>query len=358
MAALALAAAAALAGCGGASTVTVTVTASPKLPPAPIGRGVPSNYRATQVWHVDLSGDSVPEVVVASVGPPVTSFNFHSADLRVLEWDALAHRWSVAFDAQKVVPRESYGEPGVSNSGPGVYAGGFAAGQQTPPLLDPKADVTLGSVRFGALLPGQRKQLLFSAFSNYGGSGVPGVLAVIDFKGGVANLIYSWSGEGLDAWKVVDGRLQARAAYWTPADPHCCALRDYRFTIAPVRGYLTETSDERPWLGVTVRELSGQAMDPGPLQVLSFADQAPARGALRVGDVLLDVLNAPPPPPHADSSAASTIFGKLNLLNAGQTAKLLVERGGARITVAVKLGSMKDCYAVPLPDNDYTVEAL
>jgi hypothetical protein len=349
-------------GCSGTRTVTVTAPATTtrsalKVPPAPVARGVPDGYRAKQVWHTNLAGSEVPEVVVSSVGPPVGSLGFHSADLRVLEWDALPHRWSVAFDAQKVKPPNTYGEPGRSNSGPGYYPDALAA-QEQKPLLDPNADVRLGPVRFGTLLDGSRLQLVFSAAFSYGGSGVPTVLAVVDFKGDLANLAYVWSGEGLGNWKIANRSLRARANYWTPADSHCCPLRTYGFTVASRNGYLAETRDDRPWLGLTVRELNGPGGLAGPLQVTELAGGSPARGHLRAGDVLLDVLNGPSPPKQADPTASSSFFNKLNRLDAGDVAKLSVQRGGSRIEVSVPLGSMKDAYGQPLPTNDYTIEAL
>lgn len=353
----ALAAIAAVAGCGGTRTVTVTApAAAARVPPAPVALGVPAGYRARHVWHANLSAGPAPDVVVESVGPPVTALGFHSADLRVLEWDPLARRWTVAFDAQKVEPRPGYGTPADSNNGPGYYTDGAASRERTP-LLDPKANVTMGPVRFGKLLPGSREQLVFSAVANYGGSGVPGVLAVVDFKGGVADLVYTWGGEGLGRWRIAGALLTARAAYWTPADPHCCAIRDYSFGVAARDGYLTEFADERPWLGVTVREQGGFGDRNGPLTVLSLDDNAPAKGHLEVGDVILRVLD---PPPHRKDvgELASKLFDEISLFDAGQTAKLLVRRHGSDLAVSVPLGSLEDSYGDPLPSNDFAVEAL
>lgn len=343
------------AGCGSTRTVTVTApAAASKAPPAPLALGLPAGYRAKQVLHANLSGGPVPDVVVTSVGPPVTGLDFHSADLRVLEWDPLVHRWAVAFDAQKVVPPPVSSNPGNSNTGPGYYPSS-SGGPPTTPLLDPKANVTLGPVRFGQLLPGKRRQLVFSASANYGGSGVPAVLAVVDFKDGIANVKYTWSGEGLWNWHLSDGVLHARASYWTPADPHCCAIRTYDFAVKAKQGYLTEIQDQRPWLGITVRELSGA--DKTRLEVLSLADKAPAKGHLEVGDVLVKVLNAPAH--RKDIGAlASPIFDELSLFDAGQTAKLLVRRHGGDVVVSVPLGSLKDSYGEPLPRNDLAVQAL
>lgn len=334
---------AALAGCGGSS-----------IPRTPIGLGVPYGYRTTHVWRANLTGQSVPDVVVASEGPPVTFQGFHSRDIRVLAWDPLARQWTVAFDAQKTFAPPPGGDPGSSNTGPG-----FVPRPTTTPLLDPKADVTLGAVRFVQLLPGPSQQLAFYASMNYGGSGVPGVLAVVDFAGGVANIVYSWNGEGLQRWNVENRVLSAQAEYWTPADAHCCPLTSYRFTIAKRKGYLEETNDTRSWLGVNVKVTKPDDWPTSPLRVTEIAERSPAAGRLRVGDVLLDVLGAPKPPKaFAGSPQVKSIFDKLILLRPGETAKLLVERDGKQIIVPVRLGSQKDAFGQFLDEKDYTAAAL
>ncbi len=76
--------------------------------------------------------------------------------------------------------------------------------------------------------------------------------------------------------------------------------------------------------------------------------------------MILDVSNAPPAGKSGQLPAANSIYDKLSRLNAGETARLLVERGGARQTVAVKLGSLADPSSTSLviPANDYSVNAL
>lgn len=335
-----------LAGCGGGHA---------SVPSAPIGLGVPYGYRTTQVWRGDLSGQSVQDVVVASEGPPVTSQGFHSRDLRVLVWDPLAHRWTVSFDAQKAFPANDVGDPGGSNSSPGLPGFGAPA---TAPLLDPKADVTFGSVRLVQLVPGKREQLAFSASMSYGGSGVPGDLAVVDFAGGIANVMYTWTGEGLRSWSVANHVLSARAEYWTPTDAHCCPITSYRFTVGRQKdGYVGETSDNRAWIGVVVRQVDRTAGLLGNLRVTGLADNSPAAGRLHVGDVLVNVLDAPKRPKGFPASDYS-IFDKVILLHPGDVARLVVERDSRRIVVPVKLGSMHASFGTFLPKTDYTYAAL
>jgi S1-C subfamily serine protease len=126
-------------------------------------------------------------------------------------------------------------------------------------------------------------------------------------------------------------------------------VRTYRFTVAYRNGEVTEVADRRPWLGVIVRE--GRDGDPtAPLKVLKLANGSPAAGSLHVGDVLLDVLNPP--------QKARGIFDKLSLLNAGESARLLVDRGGRRVSVSVRLGSLRKALGQYVPEKDYAVEAL
>lgn len=350
-----------LAGCGSASnTVTVVQTVTdrvaPEVPPPPIGRLLRQNYRAQSVFRANLTGGAVPEVIVTSVGPPTGNLNFHPANLQVLSWDNLAKRWSGIFDAQRVTAT-GLGGVQASNDQPGNrdYE------SEPVPILDPEADVQLGPVRFASLLQGKRKQLLFSATLNYGGSGVPTTFVIADFKDGVANVIYIWDGEGLESWQVDGKEIKARAFYWTPADAHCCPSRRYRFTLAQQGGYsgITAIADDRPFLGVVVRQRSGPGVTQ-PLQVVDIGEQAPAAGLLHAGDLILDVVNAPAPTPDGQPESNSSIYNKLTRFKAGQIARLLIERGGAQTTVDVKLGSLLDSSASSLivPADDFTLNAL
>lgn len=338
---LSIAAVGGLAGCGASG-----------IPSAPIALGVPYGYRTTHVWRADLSGQKAQDVIVASEGPPVTFQRFHSMDLRVLSWDPLAHQWSVAFDAQEVIAQTGVEDPGNSNDSPGL---GYE-GPSTTPLLDPKADVALGRVRFVHFLPGSRLQLAFAASMNYGGSGVPGVLAIVDFKGGLANVVYDWNGEGLLGWNVANLALHAHAMYWTPTDAHCCAVGRYTWAEAEGGYGAEETSDSRPWLGAIVQEVGKNAL-MGTLRVTGLADKAPAAGRLHVGDLILDVLNAPKRP-KGFQAVTFSIFDKVILLHPGDTVRLRIERDGRFIVVPVKLGSMRDSFGTFLPKTNYTYAAL
>jgi hypothetical protein len=336
-----------LAGCGGGDE-----PGTADVPPPPIARLLSPDYRAQEVLKANLTDGPVPETVVTSVGPPTGQLGFHPATIQVISWDALAKRWTVIFDAQKVIAPDAHG-PRTSNGGPGVYPG---SGDPRP-VLDPEADVTLELVDFAPLLKGDRDQLVFSATLSYGGSGLPQTLVVADFKDAKARVLYDWSGEHLDV-ELKGDRIHARSSYWTRADSHCCPSRDYRFQVGASGDSVTVLEDERPYLGVLVRE-RGKYFGEGPLEILEVTEGSPAAGKLRPGDVLLDVENAPPPERTFSDPEGEPLYNKLSAFDAGETARLVVSRdGGPKMGVPVKLGSLKDAQTMPIPEDDDRVDAI
>lgn len=352
------------AGCGGSSktsgAATTTTTAVPRqaVPQPPYARVVPPNYRAQRVWRASLTGGPVPEAIISSVGPLTGSLGFHPADLQVLSWDAIARRWTVLFDAEKVINSSYFPSPQTSNSSPQPIA---AAASDATPLLDPKANVTLGSVRFARLLPGRGKQLIFSEVANYGGSGVPGELVVVNFHGGIANVAYVWSGDGGAKFRIEGTRIVATAAeFWTSSDAHCCAARSYRFTVGVTKmNYLAELSDQRPWLGVYLQPLDSNQPQDSPVRVVGVVDGSPAASVLRPGDVLLALKNAPKTRNSVNDLLGPVIYDQIATLDAGQVADLLVSRNGVQIALTVKLGSLNDASVLNAsPPRSYTVSTL
>jgi hypothetical protein len=336
-------------GCGGAPAAGVAKGPKAALPPIAAPRG----YRVQHVWRANLS-EGRSSLVVSSVGPHGTAFNgIHgrSMDLRVLSWAPRSRRWRVRFDAHKVPMPDDSCIPG-SQDGPGCYVEdgseylGFAGVPAT--LLDPKANVYLGPVRFVHLLSRRHDQLVFSASNDYGGSGTPMVPTVVDFAEGEPFVAYTWSGQLLRQWHVARRRLDVQAADWTWDDPHCCPLRSYHFTLAPRQGAFVETRDDRPWLGVTAHQRGGWTREK--LDVVGIAPRSPARNALRVGDVLLKVLN-PPRLPHGHQPWQG-LLDRLEAFRPGQVVQLLVERHGTKVVVRVKLGSVKNAIANVLPQDN------
>ena len=185
---------------------------------------------------------------------------------------------------------------------------------------------------------------------------------MVDFRGGVANLAYEWSGDGGVSHVRVEGnRIVATAAeFWTSSDPHCCAARSYQFTVgrSGKTNYLSELSDQRPWLGAYLQPLTGN--DPNsPVRVLGVVAGSPAASVLKPGDILLSLKNAPKTRNAAANLLGPAIYDQIVTLNAGQTADFLVSRNGAQIALTVKLGSLRDASVMnALPPNNYTVSTL
>jgi hypothetical protein len=356
-----------LSGCGGgggttSAPVTARKAARPQAPTPPISRFLGYNYRAVGLYREQLTPGDVPDAIVTSVGQPTGEHNFIPANLQVLSWDSIARRWSETFNAQTTLAPIDYGDPANSNTGlVPFYA------QDSPPemIMNPQDDVTLGPVRFAKLLHGSRRQLIFSDQYTAGATGIPtSRLTVVNFDAsGIGSVVHSWDGEGLK-WQVGGNKIFATSLYLTPTDALCCPARNYHFVLGPTApaGDLEELSDDRPFLGVMVRDVSAPGTGEGSsVQVMQIADNSVARGLLRVGDVIVGVENARPPAhSEADPVAENSLFDKLVSLNAGQTADLLVRRDGVPMHVEVKLGSMDSILGseLILPTNDYSVHAL
>lgn len=363
-----------LAGCGSSNVTvvkTVTVTAStvrqatalPAAIPHPRFAAVlPPNYRASKVWYHRLGSQGTPDAIITSTGPPIGSLSFHSSDLQVLSWDPIARRWTVSFDAQKVaMPDTSFGT--AQSNAPIEPFNASAAGTNSGPILDRQGDVGIGQVAFVRFAPKQGTDLAFTASTSYGGSGTGTQLEVVDFANQEANIAYSWSGEGLYGFTVSGPpsreRLQANAAYWTVEDPHCCALRSYRFTVGAVRttgnySYITELSDQRPFLGLYLKSSDPQEIS-APVTVLGVVPGSPAAALFRTGDLILSVANAPKL--KSTNLLGPEIVDELAEFNAGEKAEIVVRRGGATLTITATLGSMIDSSAASAAPttSDYSI---
>jgi hypothetical protein len=320
------------------------------VPPPPIEKLLPPDYRVDEVLKANLTDGPVPETVVTSIGPPVGDIGLQPATIQVLSWDG--KRWAVLFDAQKAPAPHTYGNPRSSDNGPGAVSG---LDEDPLPILDPEANVDFDLVDSAQMLKGDRDQLLFSAVSTFGGSGTPTTLVVADFEDGKATVVYAWRGENLVV-SLEGNRLDATSSYWTRADSHCCPSRDYRFVVGPSGGSLAVLEDQRPYLGVLVR-VHGEGRGDGPLEILEVADGSPASGQLQVGDVLLDVANLPnPPKPYVYGD--EPLFNQISAFDAGEKAQLVIRRHGAELRVPVELGSLKDAKTMLIPEDEDRVDAL
>jgi hypothetical protein len=298
----------------------------------------------TGIWRGNLTGGNIEDVVVASAGPASGRAGLR-VDLQVLSWDGHARHWTVTFDAARANGPVVF-DTRHSNTTPGIRGVRKSTGR---PILDGAA-TAIGPVRFAPILRTRREQLIFYVAS-VAAANQWGTLFVVGFNDGATRVLYAWFGDGGFDWSVREDRVNGRANYWAPGDAHCCPIRTYRFVLAYRGGSITEIADQRPWLGVIVRE-PGRFGNPfGALRVIRVARRSPAAGILRTGDVILDVLNAP-------HRGVRGIFDRLSELNAGQVARLLIIRGGTRLVVKVRLGSLMNALGQFLPKSDYAVEAL
>ncbi|MGH9656304.1 MAG: hypothetical protein ACRD6B_22915 [Bryobacteraceae bacterium] len=241
-------------------------------------------------------------------------------------------------------PNRPFG-PQDSDVGPG-YPGRTGT---APVLEDYDNYVTIGQVSFAHLLGGNRDQMIFGGGYQVCCS-VPGYLAVVSYHGGTGRIIYAWQGNPGVAWQIRHStiRAQSTVAGGSQASP----LREYRFALGARAGRIVEVSDDRPFLCVILGypgRPSTTSLSP-PI-VVSTDPHGPAAGRLRPGDVILSVLNGRRVSnfrgstpftvgPGPESTLKYPIGFTVDSFKAGQTVRLLIRRGGKRLTVRVKLGSL------------------
>ena len=287
-----------------------------------LARLVPPNYRVLGVLRSRLSGQPVPEVVVSSVGP-LNRYKVHPTELQVFSWDAVAYRWNIVFDAQKVR-------------------------YPTSPLIDPRADVRIGRIGFVRFVSGARRELVFTT-SETAGAGLISTLVVVDFRNAEAAIDYLWSGRWGISFRVAGTAakrtLVATTAYRTVVDPPSQPVRTYRFTIGLDRGLLRVLHDDRPWVGLSV---AGTDRSPharlgtlhSHLQVLAVIPHSPAATVFHAGDVILGL--TPQRTPWKANLLGPALIDQIAAQQAGQRIVFTVHRGAAYLRLPLKLGSMTD----------------
>jgi hypothetical protein len=322
--------------------------ATSAVPPPPIARFLPARYRTLETYRADLGSAAVPDVVVTSTNR--SSRSQTGADLQVLSWSPSAARWKLTFDGRSATWPNTTSGPDDSNFGPGHPYGLTYPGKPQPILGTlPQFHVSVDRVAFAPLLGGHRNQLVFSG--TYGAAGgMQGILVVVDFRSGAGKVVYTWEGDtGLGSWRISHNVIHAWANYMAPGDSECCPVRTYRFALGARGGRIREVSDDRPLLGVVLRD--GPGAHPS---VVLTAPHGPSAGRLRPGDVILGVENPP------SGSGSYHITDIVSSFRAGQTARLLIRRGTRRLAVSVKLGSLMDPAAVAIrtPATDGSETAL
>lgn len=198
------------------------------------------------------------------------------------------------------------------------------------PLLerDAGSTISIDRLRFVPLLGNGHPQLVFSA-STYAGNHTE-ILVVLDVSDARSKVVHLFASMDGIAWRVRARDLVVQANLYTVSDSVCCPSRQYRFTLGARKGAVTETSDDRPFVGVVVGGPYGN-------RILGIIPRAPAVGRLRLGDSIVGLVD-PPPAPYADMPA--TFFTQIAELRPGDETRIVVRRNGRRMVVPIVLGSL------------------
>jgi hypothetical protein len=282
---------------------------------------VPPNYRVLSVQRARLSGQSAPEVVVSSVGP-LNRYRIHPADLQVFSWDAVARRWNVAFDAQKVR-------------------------YPSAPLIDPRAELRIGQIRFVRFFPTGRRELVFTTSAPAAHGSVKSTLVVVDFRNAEAAVAFFWTGASGVALRVVGGdetqSLIAITAYRTVVDPPSRPVRRYRFTIGLQHGALSVLHDDRPWIGLSVAGTDRSRLAPlgtlrSHLRVLAVVPHSPAAAVFRAGDEILGL--TPARAPWKNDLRGPALIDQIAEQHPGDRVVFTVHRGTDYLRLRLRVGSL------------------
>ncbi len=188
--------------------------------------------RILGVYRFNIDGGTVPNIVVTTVNTPlVDNIGLPPAqDLLVLAWDGLAHRWFVAYDAAKETGPQNFTDPDAPMWGPFPL-------QQTP--TEPVIPFSAGpkGLVVSALRdqPGKRVDLLYWSDLEVPDGHVL-IVGIVHFNGQTENLAWSFMSNESGSVSVVGSaprqEIAVSTGWKTPADPHCCPVRTYRFVVA------------------------------------------------------------------------------------------------------------------------------
>lgn len=308
---------------------------TPTLAPvaAAVAQFLPATYRVTSTTLVDLVGSGTPQVAVTAVGSVQDggSSGFAPSTVLLLAWDSLASRWTEAFDASR---EQSYQASSQQGAGPG--------------LVDLTGTGPQVAVVHGQ--PNGAADLLYWVNSVGGNSGNL-IVGIVHFARDIATVTYSeHSDEGhVDSFDVPGSQpagvtvagsaphqvVQITLPWITAADDRSQAARMYTRTLAPTAdddGYQV-VADNRPYVGVAITPLSGGAQ----ARVTSVDPTSPARGVLRVGDILTGVAGTPLGTDITHSLLGPPVIDEVAILQPGITITLELLRNGQPSHVTLQL---------------------
>jgi hypothetical protein len=305
--------------------------------PAPVAAAVaqflPATYRVTSTTSVDLDGTGTPEVAITALGSVEDggSSGLAPSTVLLLAWDAVANRWTEAFDASR---EQSYQASSQQGSGPGLVDL-TAAGPQVAVIHDQ---------------PGGGADLLYWVNSVGGNSGNL-IVGIVHFARDIATLTYSEHGdEGhVDSFDVLSSTpagvtvtgssphqmVQITLPWITAADDRSQAARMYSRTLAPTADYdsYQVVADDRPYVGVAISPLTGGRQ----ARVESIDPNAPASGVLRVGDILTGVAETALGAGITGSLLGPPVIDEVAILHPGNTVTLQIIRDGQPSHVTLRL---------------------
>jgi hypothetical protein len=326
-----------LAGCSVSSTGSgfSGLTAAPTAPAPDIGAFLQANYRVISSFSAPLEPLPHPaDMVVVSAGPgsnaaqPVQG---GTQDVQVLNYDSVAKRWNLAFDAAQNVINPSRLSTGQATTGP-------------QPLLAQSDMITDTTAQTVQLVPGVPHLVIYGLddASNH----PAGTLAVLDFSGGSASVSYVDTEVEMDhpTLRGAPGaqQLTVSAAFASPIDPACCPVRQYTQIIGSIANDHTAArdigvvEDDRPWLGAWYANTPDHP--DGPAIVVGTADNSPASSVLAVGDELVGVADTALP--NGDTYQPA-IVDQVAVHRPSDHVTLQVRRHGQAMTFAVTLASRK-----------------
>jgi serine/threonine protein kinase len=328
-------------------------SAAPPVPAPRLGRFVPAAQRVLRVEHFRLDpGQPALVAVTTTTGSPNASGTYANQNMLLLAWDHYAQRWTLVYDAAREKVNIFYDPDAPTNS--------YDASAITTPASLVSGGEGVSGIRLSEVRnqPHGAADLLVVANIVYGDGGGQNV-GIIHYSGQVARVV--WADSDDDGQAHVIGRaghqqVAITSAWLTPADPQCCAARFYQVVVAASRQpAVGETyrviSDNRPWLGVIVKE-QPQGSANSDAVVVSVVPGSPAAGILRPGDVLAGVTGST----VKSHGLGPAIFDQLAAYKPGQLVHLNIYRNGSPLqVVAVRLSTLANPKAISAGYNLVTL---
>jgi hypothetical protein len=319
-------------------------------PPADVGEFVPNHWHVVSELQIRAAHQSVPDVAVAIVGPPVNG-RFRFEGQKSLTWESYTNVFVLAYDATTGAWRRSFnaasyrstersigwygGNLMICCTGTAIVTHGFKDGPYLYQLFD---------------RPGSDPELALFVSSAMGNTG-NAIVGIVGLNGDNATLLYKLAmdfghpggaevgtlpASGSSASIVgVDGHqeLQLSLPLVTDYTSESSAARMYDILIGPTAtGRLGITFDDDPLLGVAC------GYSDAVCNVENVLPGSAAVGKLRRGDL---IVAADGQRLRSAEGAGVNLINDISLLHPGVVVRLEVKRGSQTRTIAVRLGQSR-----------------